>query len=133
MSADSVWLLRVGDTILVTEGSTEYEMTVTWISPPGSAGRSHRAGPSVHASLRPGGWSVDFDAETKHLQWRRAPQGPFEQGDAVEIVYEGGEHLAVVDEQLADGWVSVFLDSDPAHAPSNVRVEQMRRSGGGQR
>lgn len=67
----STHALEVGDVIVVTSDGREYTMTVTHISPPMSAGRAASAGPRVTASLRPGGWSVDFDDHTTHLTWRK--------------------------------------------------------------
>lgn len=70
MLVASTCTLAIGDRIIVTTDGKEHLMTVTWVAPPGSFGRSYRAGCRVTASLGPGRWSVDFDEHSTHVTWR---------------------------------------------------------------
>ncbi|MEN3225159.1 MULTISPECIES: hypothetical protein [Mycolicibacterium] len=60
--AVNVWNLKVGDK--VREKGKAYDLTVSFISPPMSGGRAEHHGPRITAHIRPGGYSVDFDAQT---------------------------------------------------------------------
>ena len=58
--AVNVWKLKVGDQI--HEDGKNYTLTVSAVAPPMSLGRAERHGPSITAHIRPGGYSVSFDA-----------------------------------------------------------------------
>lgn len=53
---------HVGDRVTLIRDGRETILTVWLITEPGSAGRSHAAGPTVWAHVRPGGYGVTFDA-----------------------------------------------------------------------
>lgn len=54
--------LKEGDKIIVTRDGKSTELTVWKILPPGTAGRSHAAGPWIMAQTRPGGFGMGFDS-----------------------------------------------------------------------
>lgn len=63
--------IKVGDGLIITVDGQEYLMFVTRKDPTESAGRARSAGPRIHASVMPGGYTVDFDDHTTHITWRK--------------------------------------------------------------
>lgn len=64
-----VFAAQVGDKITVASsgGEGRTEMVVWSISAAGTAGRRYGAGPAVSAHIRPGGYAVTFDNDTKSV------------------------------------------------------------------
>lgn len=57
--------LKVDDKLRITIDGRTYDMTVWRIEKAGSAGRRHSAGPYIMAHIRPGGFGVGFDYDTR--------------------------------------------------------------------
>lgn len=64
-----VFRAQIGDRITVKGHTPDHrtDMTVSRLSPAGSGGRRVSAGPAVSAHVRPGGYAVTFDADTKSV------------------------------------------------------------------
>lgn len=57
--------IQVGDKLRITLDGKTYDMVVWRTERAGSAGRRHSAGPYIMAHIRPGGFGVGFDYDTR--------------------------------------------------------------------
>lgn len=61
----NTYAARVGDTVTITRDGKDIDMTVSHITPAGVGGSSFARGPSIGAHIRPGGYGISFDAQSK--------------------------------------------------------------------